>query len=152
MSNKLILTATPTIDTGLYASGDAVGGLLTFDGAGSWPKYSGTILKVVIIDKDSEKAPLDLVLFDRTFTATADQAAFDPTDADLANYIGFINVAASDYVAFNDNSVAVKTSGSQMPFDYVLNGNALYGQLVVRSGPTYTATTDLKVKIVVEVD
>ena len=152
MSRILVVSQTPTIDTSIYASGDAIGGLLTFNFSGSDTGYQGVITKIVVIDKASQAAPLDLILFDRTFTATADQAPFDPTDADLANCIGHISIAATDYVAFNDNSVASKTSGRQLPFYFLLNTGQIFGQLVVRSAPTYAAATDLTVKVIIEVD
>jgi len=140
----------PTITAGVYAAGDALGGLLNFANAARLAGSGGTITKIVIVDDDSQLAPVDVVFFDRTFTATADNAPFDPTDADLENCIGYVNVAATDYGAFNDNSVAVKCSGLQMPFDYVLNGTSLFAQMVVRSGPTYASTSSLTVKITVQ--
>ena len=141
------IVLTPTISTGIYAAGDAIGGKLTFTNGAVIGGRGGTITKVVIIDDDKELAPIDLVLFNQDFTATADNAAFDPTDADLENCIGYISMAATDYASFNDNSVATKTSGLQMPFAFELGGASLYGQMVVRSAPTYTAVTDLTVRI-----
>lgn len=148
----LAISQTPTIDTGLYATGDAVGGKLTFDFQGDNKAFHGLITKIIIIDKDSETAPFDLVLFNDDFTATADQSAFDPTDADLLNCLGFLSIATTDYASFADNSVAVKTSGRQMPCDFVCTKGVLYGQLVVRGAPTYTAATDIVVKLIVEVE
>lgn len=150
-SNTITITLTPTISAaGIYAAGDALGGLLTFANAALAAGGTGTITKIVIIDEDQERAPIDIVFFDRTFTATADNAPFDPTDADLANVIGYVDVAATDYANFVDNSVAAKASGLRMPFDYVLNGTSLFAQMVVRSAPTYTATDDITIKITVQ--
>lgn len=147
-----VIVVYPVISLGIYAAGDAIGGMLTF--ADACPEFigSGTITKVEIIDDDKEMAPIDLVLFDRAFTPTADNAPFDPTDADMENCIGYISVAATDYVAFNDNSVAAKMSGRHMPFDFDLvnGGKDLFGQMVMRSTPTYTAAGDITVKITVD--
>jgi len=142
----------PTISTGAYAAGDALGGLLTFANAASVAGGGGLITKVVIIDEDQELTPIDLVLFDQTFTATADNAPFDPSDADLANCIGYIDVAATDYADFVDNSVAAKSSGLRMPFPFKLTagGTSLFGQMVVRDAATYTATDDITIKIDIE--
>jgi len=144
------IVQTPTISTGIYAAGDALGGLLTFANAVLATGGSGVITKVVIIDYDQELAPIDLVLFNQTFTNTADNAPFDPSDADLANCIGYIDIAATDYSDFTDNSVAAKTSGLRMPFPITLVGTSLFGQMVVRSAPTYTATTDISVRLTIE--
>jgi hypothetical protein len=149
--SPISITVAPTISTGIYAAGDALGGLLTFTNAVLSAGASGLITKVQVTDEDQELTPVDLVLFNQTFTATADNAPFDPSDADLANCIGYIDVAATDYSDFVDNSVAVKSSGLRMPFPVTLVGTSLFGQLKIASGtPTYTATDDVTVKITVE--
>lgn len=139
----------PTITAGLYAAGDALGLMVTFANTARVAGGGGTITKVVVIDEAGQLAPIDVVFFNQTFTATADNAPFDPSDADMANNIGYIDVAATDYADFVDNSVAAKTSGLRMPFDYDLVGTSLFAQMVVRSTPTYTATDDITIKITV---
>ncbi len=146
------IAVTPTISAaGIYVSGDALGGLLTFANVVRAPGRGGVVTKIVVIDDDQELAPVDLVFFDQTFTAIADNAPFDPSDADMQNCIGFIDVAATDYADFTDNSVATKTSGLRMPFDFqlVAAGTSLFAQMVVRATPTYTATDDLMVKVTI---
>ena len=135
-----------------YAAGDAIGGLLEFPNAARIVGGGGTITKVVIIDKDGELAPIDLVLFDRTFTPTANNAPLDPSDPDLNNCIGYIDIAVTDYVDFVDNSVAAKASGLRMPFDYDLRGGgtSLFGQCRIGAIHTYTTTTDLILKLTVQ--
>jgi len=147
----LEVTVTPAITAGAYTAGDALGGLLTFASVVRSAGGCGEIVKVTIIDNAKQSAPIDLVLFDRTFTPTADNAAFDPSDADLQNCLGYISVAATDYSEFNDNGVATKASGLQMPFEYELaaGGSSLFGQMVIRIGDTYAATNDITVKITV---
>jgi len=150
----LTIVQTPTISAaGIYAARDALGGLLTFTDAVIAPGEGAEIITVVIIDDDQELCPIDLVLFNQAFTPTVDNAPFAPSDADMQNCIGFINIAATDYSDFSTNSVAAKTSGLRMPyhFNLVSGGTSLYGQMVVAGGatPTYTATDDLTIKIVV---
>ena len=149
--DKIDIVVTPAISAaGIYAAGDALGGLMTFANAALAAGGSGTITNVVVIDEDQERAPIDIVFFNQTFGATADNSPFDPTDADLANNIGYVDVAATDYANFVDNSVAAKASGLWMPFDYVLVGTSLFAQAVVRSAPTYTAVDDITIKITVQ--
>jgi hypothetical protein len=145
------VSITPTITAGAYTAGDALGGRLEFVGVVRTAGGGGTIEKVVIIDNAVQSAPIDLVLFNQTFTPTADNAAFDPSDADLQNCIGYVSVANTDYAEFNDNAVASKCSGLQMPFEYVLaaGGSSLFGQLVIRVGDTYAAVNDITIKITV---
>lgn len=134
------ISVTPTITAGAYSAGDAVGGLLTFSNAARASGGSIVIEAAVLIDYDQELAPIELVLFDRTFTNTADNSPFDPSDADLANVVGVIPF--STYYSFNDNSVAPR---SALGLAAKLNGTDLFGQLVVRTAPTYTATSDISV-------
>lgn len=147
------ISQTPTITAGAYTAGDAIGGLLTFANAvrGSG-RSRATITNVTIVDDAKQSAPIDLVFFNQTFTATADNAAFDPTDADMQNCIGYIDVAATDYAEFNDNGVAAKSSGLRMPFSFELvdGGTSLFAQAVIRNADTFTATDDLTIKITVE--
>lgn len=153
-SDVFEVSVTPTITAGAYTAGDALGGLLTFGGVVRAAGGGGEIVRVTIIDNAVQSAPIDLVLFNRTFTPTADNAAFDPSDGDLQNCLGYIGIANTDYAEFNDNCVAVKASGLQMPFPYRLasGGNALFGQLVIRNGDTFAATTDITVRLAVRRD
>ena len=135
-----------------YTAGDAVGGLLTFEDALDGNKKTGVVLSVTIQDNDSEDAALELVLFSQPFTATADNAAFDPTDADLANCLGKITITAGDYTAFSDNSIATArnvglvVNSTDVKDAQKGNGN-LYGQLITSGTPTYTAITDISVTL-----
>lgn len=143
--HETVIGVIPTITAGAYIAKDAVGGRLDFSGAARLNKGSGIIQSVTLVDLDSEAAELVLVLFDRPFTATADNGPFDPSDADLLYCVGKITIAASDYTAFNDNSVAqVRNLG--IPFVCGLD-DTLYGQLMCTGTPTYTATSDLVVKL-----
>jgi len=150
-SDVFEVSVTPTITAGAYTAGDAFGGLLTFASVVRSAGGSGEILKVTIVDNAKQSAPIDLVLFDRTFTPTADNAVFDPTDADLANCLGFIGIENTDYAEFSDNCVATKASGQQMPFAYDLaaGGSALFGQMAIRVGDTFVAVNDVTIKLTV---
>lgn len=139
-------TQTPTITAGAYTALDAVGGLLTFTEMAR--QSGGTVLihTITITDLADVKAALTLVLFDRTFTATSDNAAFDVADADLPNIVGIVPFAASDYADFNDNAAAVR---GNLGIVATLNGTSLFGQLFLPAGsaPTYASTSDLTVKV-----
>ncbi len=141
-----VIAQTPTITAGAYHAKDAVGGLLTFANAGKGDAGTGIIQGVTIIDKSVQAAQLILVLFDQTFTATADNAAFAPSDADLANCIGTVTIAASDYVTLSDNCVATK-SNIGLPFKLPNGGTSLFGQLMCSGTPTYASTSDLTIKL-----
>lgn len=138
-----VISLTPTISTSAYTAADAVGGLLTFADATAKAGHTGVIQSVTIIDEAKQSAGLELALFDTTFTPTADNATFAPSDAVILTCIGIIPITT--YYDFSVNSVgmaeniglAFKTSGSAN----------LFGQLLTRGTPTYAATNDLTVKL-----
>lgn len=140
------ITQTPTITAGAYTSGDALGGLLVFNGAVLTMGGSGVIEKVVIVDDDMENQPIDLVLFNQVFGPSVDNAPFTPTDAAMQNCIGHISIAATDYATFADNSVATKRNVG-MPI--VLVGRALFGQMVIRDVGGYAAVDDITLKVTI---
>lgn len=143
-SELLRVSQTPTISTSIYANKDAIGGLLTFANAARWSGGSGRVVAATIVDKDQERADLDICLFDTTFTAPTDNAVFDPTDAELLTFVGAIPVGSGDYYDFNDNCVA---HIANLDVPYVCTGTSLFGVLVARNTPTYTATSDIVVAL-----
>lgn len=153
MSIKLV-TAKPTIVPAAYSSGDAIGGMLTFEDVVGAFEPSARIVSAILIDNAKQSALIRLLLFDRTFTPTADNAAMDPSDADLQNCLGYIAFAAADYMALNDSSIAQKggdlSAALRFEFRLVDGGTDLYGQLVSYGTPTYVAADDLTVKLLIE--
>ena len=76
---------TPTVTVGAYSALDAVGGKLEFTDVCTSFNNTGQITQGHIKDAAKQNALLILVLFDRDFTATADNAPFAVSDADLLN-------------------------------------------------------------------
>lgn len=148
ITKSVVRALTPTITAGAYSTGDAVGGMLTFPDMFEAGFHTGILQSVVIVDDAKQSVKLELHLFDQTFTATADNAAFDPSDADLENYLGFVTIEATDYADFTDNSAAlVSNVGLLIKSGAPSTSVALFGQLVVRGTPTYAATDDLTIKV-----
>lgn len=121
------VSATPTLDTAAYASGDLMGGKLTFNGALRNTSNAGFVASISLTDKAAQDVDLELVLFDENPTGTTftDQAAFDPADADL------------------DKIAAVELFGSSKRFAYSDNGFKFAGSLAHPVGATASATTVL---------
>ena len=148
MSKSTDISVTPTITAGAYSAGDALGGLLTFTSAASVYKGDGKITKVVISDNAKQAAHLALALFDRTFTAMVDNAAWDPSDADNLNCLGVIDIPIANYGPGVDNNVAYVEC--DFNFALVAGGTSLFGQLyIITSTPTYAAVNDIQVTITV---
>lgn len=154
--DRIVLDVVPVITAGAYSLGDAIGGRLEFDGATAGAGETGVLEMIRLVDRAQQNVALDLVLFDQAFTAIADNAVFAPSDADLENCLGVVNVAAADYFNFSTNAVAVVSPVSPDGWGFpvqTVGSDILYGQLVVRSGPpTYVATTDIRVRLTLRRD
>jgi hypothetical protein len=144
-SHGTTISQTPTVTAGAYSAGDAVGGLLTFANAARTSGDGGVIKDVLIIDDAGQDAELELWLFKVTFTAMSDNAAWAPSEADLENCIGVVSTQTSDrgWMAAGTPSVCDIEVGSR----YDLTGTSLFGQLVTRGTPTFAATDDVTVKV-----
>lgn len=141
--NGITISQTPTVTAGAYTAGDAVGGLLTFANAARISAGGGVTKNMVIVDDAGQDAELELWLFDRTFSAIADNAAWAPTEADLENLIAIISTSDGTWRAAGTPS-AVDIEVSKR---YDLTGTSMFGQLVTRGTPTFAATDDISVKI-----
>jgi hypothetical protein len=138
------ISQTPTISAAaIYASGDNVGGLLTFADAARAAAGGGIITNLRIIDDDKEKGNLELWLFNQTFTAGNDNAVWTPVEAELENLVCVIATSDGAWFDAANQSVAVVNAIKR----YDLIGTSLFGRLVTRGTQTYTATDDLTVKL-----
>jgi hypothetical protein len=137
---------TPVIDTALYTTGDALGAVTFFPNV---PPH-GTIMSANIIDLDSESAQytvIKLFLFKTVPASVANNAAFDLTDDDLLECIGVITftvATAGESHVLTDNTLLTKAN---IGLPYWAQNGRLYFQLQVIGGPTFTATTDIKVAL-----
>jgi len=139
------ISQTPTVTAGAYDAGDAVGGLLTFANAARVSGGGGVIKDVLLIDDAGQDAELELWLFDRTFTAIANNAAWAPSEADLENLVTVISTedSARGWLAAGTPSACA----IEVARRYDLLGTSLFGQLVTRGTPTFAATDDVTVKV-----
>lgn len=151
--------ATPTIDTAIYASGDRIGTVMTFSEAAMAPERGGKVMGVIVYDAAVQKSVLNLWLFHNTPTvASADNAALDITDANMvaASPIGFIPIAAADYVDTASNAVAFHyLSDPGLPYvagPSAAGGGAgtIFGLLESGGTPTYGAATALTITLLIE--
>ena len=145
ISDGITIAQTPTVTAGAYSANDAVGGLLTFASAARATGGGGVIKNVVIIDDAGQDAVTELWLFDVTFTAMVDNAAWAPSQADLRNLVAVIstNDSANGWAAAGTPSVC--SIECSYRFDAI--GTSLFGQLVTRGTPTEAATDDITVQI-----
>jgi hypothetical protein len=132
------------IGTDAYTANDVVGGLITV----TLDSLSGSmwIMDVIITDDDDEKAAFTLWIFDALPTAFADDAAFAPVIGDLDKCVGKIAINTGDYTTVNGNAWAKSTPTEGAITMHAEETNKFYAYLVCVGTPTYTATTDLKLR------
>jgi hypothetical protein len=149
MARQTVASQTPTITaSSAYASGNALGGKLTF--ANLLTGGATRIISAQIVDKIGQKIACDLVLFNQDFTATADKSALAISAADALNAVGVVSFVAGDYASVGTPAVATKSNINLVAHGSTNLDNNLYGQLVTRGTPTYTSTSDITVKLEVE--
>ena len=129
------LTASPN-----YATGDSLGTNLTVSGL---PEH-GIIRGVTVVDRADQDVNIDFVFSQSSLTVT-DNAAFDPTDAELENVVGVIQV--NSWFSFNDNSVGCEAN-TELP--YQTNDGNLIVQGVTRGAHNLAATTDIRISLLIE--
>lgn len=138
-----VVTGTPTLAAGTYASGDAfgTGAIVLTDALKS--ARTGVIVSVTLRDKTVQAADVDVLFFSQNPSASTltDNAAVDIDDADLASYyLGHVQIRGTDYSTFADNcaaclpklNLAVKSTGS----------NNLYAVIVARESVTIASASD----------
>ena len=145
-----VLSKAVTVDTNIYAAGDNVGGLLTFENALDVGFKTGKITNVIISDLAKQAGDFDVVIFDANPSATTftNNAALDIADADITKIAAVISLTTS--VNFADNEIVI--SAASVGYQVRSAGTTLYAAIVARSTPTFAATTDLAIKIQLEQD
>ena len=145
------VTVALTTDGTAHVAGDVVGGKQTFPNiVCGTPTTTGFATGVLIPDKDDVNAAFDLYLFNTEPGAIADNAAFDPTDAENENITAVIHLDATNN-RFSAVDNGIHTIGSlSVPVQGSGDGT-LWGFLVTRSNGTFGASA-LKLKVSVACD
>jgi hypothetical protein len=145
------VTTTPTGSTSAYATGDCYGGLQEITNAVREAGGSGTLLSVLVLDNDNDRTAMDLAFFDRSITVAGDNAAWAPSDGDMANCLGVIPIGPYN-TAWPGTPLNAISTLLNIGLPIVCNGTSLYCQAIVRGTPTKTGTTDIKFIYTILVD
>lgn len=134
--------AIPGITIGAaHSDGDALGTMFVFE---NLPK-AGRIQTGIFLDLDDEGIEMDLILFNRPFTPTADDAAFAVSDSDLLKLVGHITFSTFLNYANNQSSTA-----SGLFLTYTAPQGRLYAQMVTRGTPNIAATNIPRIGMTIE--
>lgn len=137
-------------DTTQYAANDAVANatssthaVLTFTDVARKNGYSGMIYDVVCVTSanKSTKPQLELWLFHTAPTAMEDNAAFDPTDAEVRNCVGIFSFntwVQGDDTADTGNARS-RSDERNIAFVCASTDNDLYGVVKVKNAYTPVA-------------
>lgn len=137
-------SATPTVSASPdYASGDAVGGIMTFAGVTRGDGGTAYITAVLINSKAANTAQMDLFLFSAnpSSSTVTDNAAFALHADDAPNLIGVVPVSnwysgGTPSVGFSD-TCRVPVQGQA--------ADDIYGVLVARGAVNLASTSDISV-------
>jgi len=147
-------TITRPSNTTAYAVGDALSNdssndYITFADVTRGGKNTATLVEAVFMSSANQSTlpALDLLLFDRAFTETADNSPCAITDAEMV--AGLIGVVSAPVADWNPVNAAAGASGNAMCHvtDLAIRvrtktseNRDIYGQLVLRN--TYTPVSD----------
>lgn len=142
---QAVVSVSPTVSTTTYATGDAVGSLLTFSNAFLSSGGSGLLQRVALQFKSNQTTPMDLLLFDAnpSGTTVTDNAAVAVSVADFGKLIGVVHV--TDCTSAGTPSIC-QANGLAMAVK-ATSGTSLFGILVSRGTPTLASTSDVQVQL-----
>lgn len=142
------VTVAPTVTAAsAYTSGNTLGSLLTFTNAARVAAGSGIIQNVSIDFKSAQTAPVDLLLFiaSPSGSTVTDKTAVAVAVGDFDKQLAPIHI--TDCTNTGTTSVC---SATALGIAFALPaGRDLYAIAVTRGTPTFTATTDVSVRLTV---
>lgn len=148
--DRRIFDISPTVDTGIYAAGDAIDVLQTISDAGNQADQSGIIEQVILVDGAAQDAAIDLIFYEAVVTDGTDNAVYAPSLAELKQSLGTVSILAADYDDYGANGdVATVTPNF---FFQMENTRNLFFQMVSRGTPTYSAGTDVQLRFIIKSD
>jgi hypothetical protein len=135
------ITVQPPISIQAYAVGQVIGGVMTLTGALRAAILSGTLMGIQVVEKSTQKAPMDIVIFSQNPTAAnfADRTAPVWTN-DYGNIISITNLVAANYSTLSASAGACL--GNLYKKVTGLNTN-LYAVAICNGTPTYASVSHL---------
>jgi hypothetical protein len=143
-ANTTLTVAQTVTASSAYASGNAVGGLITLAGINRATGASILVQSVLVTSKSAQTNPMDLLLFNANPTGSTctDKTAVSIVAADAGKLVGVAHV--TDWTSGGTASVGQM---QQPPMGIAVPATTLYACLVTRGTPTWTATSDVSVVV-----
>ncbi len=149
-----VLSATPTVSASPnYSDGDSIGGLISLAGAAranDLVSSAGFVDSVVIADKAANTTNIEVVFFDSNPTGTTftDNSALTIADADLAKVAGVVLV--DTWISSAGGSFGSEHT-LRIPYD-LGTGTVLYAAMIATGATDLATTSDLTVRVGLELD
>jgi hypothetical protein len=144
MSKYYRSTVTPVVGaSAIYADGDRLGSTMTVV-TGAAGKEASTLRTISLVDAAAQKSAMNVLFFSQSPTiASADNAALNLTDANMAYYLGHVAIAATDYVDSTSNAAACVKDINLFGLASSSTNGTIYAVLESGGTPTYATTSDL---------
>jgi hypothetical protein len=150
----------PTVTTAsAYATGNVVGDIITFAGAARRSGGGGSIRNIQAVHDGDLAASYDLTLFNDTPSAVTDRTQWSPSAADLQKVVARLGGLTVDKVAGGLGGRSLWSMltdyGFVVDLPYLCAATSLYGLFTIPASltpPTYTSSSELKVRLLLERD
>jgi len=139
-----IISSLTVTASSAYASGNSVGGLLTFSNINRATGLSVFLQSAVVASKSLQNSQMDLVIFNQNPSSSTctDKTAFSMAAVDAFKMVGSVSV--TNWVASAIGSVG---TSQQPPMGMAVPAVTLFGCLITRGTPTFTATSDIQLTL-----
>jgi len=132
-----------TTATTAYIANDTLGTIITLADAASSSGGFGTITSVRILDKAKVTGAIELQFFRATVTLASDNAAWDVSDSDNANFLGSIFVPQG-----SDGTSSRVATAHGLWLDYDCAATSLFVGMKTLTGHTFFgAGSDLELRV-----
>lgn len=136
---------TLTISTDIYADKDVFAAPFAVSIESTEGNRGAYLNRVLVMDRDSIGAALDLLFFSSTVAAPAANAVLELTDAEYDTWLGTVSVVAADYTTYGSSNPfkLAQVAGLSRPFpaDFICLP-------VIRSASDFTTTGAVKLNLV----
>lgn len=143
--HSAIIDVTLSLDTSAYASGDVLAATQEVTNVVRVNGGTAVLDLVSLRDEDDQGLALDLLFFDQDTDIGAENAAFDITDAESRNLLGWVRIVAADYEDWGGFRNATIKRGDAAFKASVLKPSSgetrsIWIAAVTRGAPTHTAS------------
>lgn len=134
--STFVTSATPD-----YTAGDAIGAGGSISSAAKATGGGLIINNLMFVNDATQNFELDVVFFRDSITATTDNAAWAPTEADLLKICGGVTVLSTDWRSYGARSVAALNDINLVVPSLV--ATTLYYAVVAQGAFNFASTSDL---------